>query len=396
MVAPGEQAGAGGRAQRGGVEVGEPDALGGEAVDDGRVDVGPVAAELGEADVVEHDEDDVGRARRAAWGRGGHHGSESASRCRSSPRTRSWPRRTPRGPRRHGAGRDWRGTVPGHRRDRQIRARVAVEHAPAAVAMSGTYADVDAQRRPRRGAPCAGGHRLVAADPRVQATAPTSSWQHTPPSSTSGAARDSTCRRSVRRTAVGLDASRAMCATARRRGTVVTAEATRLPFADGSFGGPRADRMLQHVEDPRSCLAEMVRVCGRGGRVVVADPDQETLSITVPRHRSGAWRIGSSACDAMSGYRNGRLVATLPAALTDLGLTEVSVGAFTVVLTGRGRIRAIGVATAVEGTGRFQRRGDRTWERAATNAGGVLAPRRHRCSNEDLTGDSASARLIAA
>ena len=132
--------------------------------------------------------------------------------------------------------------------------------------------------------------------------------------------------------AVGVDASRVMCAAARRRGPVVTADATRLPFADGSFGATRADRVLQHVEDPEGSLSEMVRVCRRGGRVVVADPDQETLSITVPGvPQEMADRIKRLRRDV--GYRNGRLVATLPAALTELGLTDVSADAFPVVLT---------------------------------------------------------------
>jgi SAM-dependent methyltransferase len=133
-------------------------------------------------------------------------------------------------------------------------------------------------------------------------------------------------------TAVGIDASRVMCAAARRRGPVVNAVATRLPFEDGCFGGTRADRVLQHVEDPEGCLAEMARVCRRGGRVVVADPDQETLSITVPGiPQEMADRIKRLRRDV--GYRNGRLVATLPAAMAGLGLTDVSVDAFPLLLT---------------------------------------------------------------
>ena len=64
VVAPGEQARAGRRAQGGGVEVGQPHASGGQGVDHRRVDVGAVAAQLGEAHVVEHDQHHVGRARR--------------------------------------------------------------------------------------------------------------------------------------------------------------------------------------------------------------------------------------------------------------------------------------------------------------------------------------------
>jgi hypothetical protein len=61
LGATGEQRRPRGRAQRGDVEVGELQAAGGEGVDVRRVDVGAVAAELGEAGVVEQDHHDVGR-----------------------------------------------------------------------------------------------------------------------------------------------------------------------------------------------------------------------------------------------------------------------------------------------------------------------------------------------
>ena len=59
VVATGEQRGPGGGTQRGDVEVGVAEPVGGEGVDVGRVDVGSVAAELGEPEVVEEDHDHV-------------------------------------------------------------------------------------------------------------------------------------------------------------------------------------------------------------------------------------------------------------------------------------------------------------------------------------------------
>ena len=75
VVAAGEHAGPGGRAQRGGVEVAVAEPVGGEAVDVGGGDVGAEAAELGEAHVVEQDHDHVrsprGRPDRLGPVRGG-------------------------------------------------------------------------------------------------------------------------------------------------------------------------------------------------------------------------------------------------------------------------------------------------------------------------------------
>ncbi len=62
VVAAGEEAGPGRRAEGGGVEARVLQAAGGETVERRRVDVGAVAAELCEADVVEHDEHHVGCA----------------------------------------------------------------------------------------------------------------------------------------------------------------------------------------------------------------------------------------------------------------------------------------------------------------------------------------------
>ena len=64
VVAAGQQAGPGRRAQRRRVEVREPDPAGRQAIDHRRLDVGAVAAQLRVADVVEHDEKHVGRPGR--------------------------------------------------------------------------------------------------------------------------------------------------------------------------------------------------------------------------------------------------------------------------------------------------------------------------------------------
>ncbi len=72
-VQAGEQGRPGRRAHGGDVEVRVPDPPGGEGVDVGGPDLRAVAAEIRVAEVVDEDDEDVGRVGRRL-GRGGHHG----------------------------------------------------------------------------------------------------------------------------------------------------------------------------------------------------------------------------------------------------------------------------------------------------------------------------------
>lgn len=79
---------------------------------------------------------------------------------------------------------------------------------------------------------------------------------------------------------VGIDASRAMVAEARRRydGSGLPVEfrlgdAQALPFDNASFDAARADRVLLFVGDPRQALAELIRVTRPGGRIAVTEGD---------------------------------------------------------------------------------------------------------------------------
>lgn len=85
---------------------------------------------------------------------------------------------------------------------------------------------------------------------------------------------------------VGVDASQAMLAEARRRfahsNTALElrlGDATALPFENAAFDAARADRVFMFVQDPRQALAEMVRVTKPGGRIVVTEGDIGTHSI---------------------------------------------------------------------------------------------------------------------
>lgn len=133
--------------------------------------------------------------------------------------------------------------------------------------------------------------------------------------------------------AVGVDRSAAMAATAAARGAAVAmADAGRLPFPDGCFAGTRCDRVLQHLADPAGAVAELARVTRPGGRVVVADPDQGTLTMAVPGAPPGLVdRVVAGRRDV--GYRNGTLARHLPALLLGAGLVEPTVDAVALVLT---------------------------------------------------------------
>jgi SAM-dependent methyltransferase len=132
---------------------------------------------------------------------------------------------------------------------------------------------------------------------------------------------------------VGVDRSRTMCVEARARGArAILGDACHLPFADRALGGAFADRVVQHVTDPEGAVAEMVRVLRPGGRFALVDPDQESLSIHVPGvEGSVIERVKRLRRDI--GYRNGRFVSSVPALIATLGLTDVSVEPFPLVLT---------------------------------------------------------------
>lgn len=131
--------------------------------------------------------------------------------------------------------------------------------------------------------------------------------------------------------AVGLDASAVMLNVAKARGgSFVRGDARRLPFGDRCFDAARADRVLQHVASPETALAELARVVRPGGRMVVIDPDQETLVAEVPdqalARRVKDFRRDRNLCNGDLGHR-------LPRLFRRHGLVDVECEAATLVLT---------------------------------------------------------------
>jgi SAM-dependent methyltransferase len=130
---------------------------------------------------------------------------------------------------------------------------------------------------------------------------------------------------------VGVDAAQTMVDEARRRGLqdVLAADAHTLPFEDASFDGAWADRVLQHLEDPRAALGELVRVTKLGARIVVADPDWDTQVVDVPdqdlARRVLRWRADYA-------QRNGTIAHRSAGILSAIGCTDVVVEAAPIVL----------------------------------------------------------------
>jgi len=132
----------------------------------------------------------------------------------------------------------------------------------------------------------------------------------------------------------GLDISPDMVALARRyaadTGTADsiafdTGLAETLPYANASFDGAFAARLMLHVNQPDVVLREMMRVARPGGRIVLMDWDWETVAVDHPdrelTRRLMHWRADHHGGNNWSGRQLwGRMAA---AGLQDLTVTPV-------------------------------------------------------------------------
>jgi len=125
---------------------------------------------------------------------------------------------------------------------------------------------------------------------------------------------------------VGLDNSERLLEAARGRsagvdypGSFVHGDMHHLPFAEATFDGCRAERILVHSADPARVVGEMLRVVRPSGRVVVTEPDLDALVF----HAARLDVVRTLTRWHSDGVRNGTIGRQLPEIFRRCGLEDV-------------------------------------------------------------------------
>ena len=129
---------------------------------------------------------------------------------------------------------------------------------------------------------------------------------------------------------VGIDRDAGMIRAAAGRGrrgqpaaAHLVGDGSALPFRTAAFDGVRADRVLQHANDPEALLAEMVRVTRPGGTVLCVDTDWASLSIDAADDRLERRIVGLVAEEFAQGYIGRQLARRLTGAGVDVTAIEL-------------------------------------------------------------------------
>jgi len=126
---------------------------------------------------------------------------------------------------------------------------------------------------------------------------------------------------------LGVDSSTTMIEAARQRTGAgepvefLVGDAEHLALPDQSYDACRADRVLQHLTDPRQALAHMFRVLRPGGRLVVFEPDTGALLVDAPE-KDVTRKILDFRGDAV---RSGWIGRQLPRLFKEVALVGVDV-----------------------------------------------------------------------
>ena len=127
----------------------------------------------------------------------------------------------------------------------------------------------------------------------------------------------------------GIDISARLVDEARARAAAtglpvefLAADAHHTGLPAGSYDAARVERCLQHVERPAAVIAEMARLVRRGGHIIAAEPDWDTLVIDAsdrPLTRDIA-RILSDRH-----FADGRVGRELPGLMSGAGLSDLGI-----------------------------------------------------------------------
>jgi ubiquinone/menaquinone biosynthesis C-methylase UbiE len=135
---------------------------------------------------------------------------------------------------------------------------------------------------------------------------------------------------------VGIDAGEDMVSEAKKRAEnsnlpveFFVQDACNLDFPENTFDGCRADQVFQHVGDPRKGVSEVIRVARPGARIVICDPDWETLAID-SANKKVTRKIVNYRSDV---FRSGWIGRQLAGLFKSLGLADVFVSADVFVIT---------------------------------------------------------------
>ncbi len=126
---------------------------------------------------------------------------------------------------------------------------------------------------------------------------------------------------------VGLDNSETILAVAKERTPdslsceFLLGDVHHLPFADATFDGCRAERVLIHSDDPSRALTEMARVVRPEGLVVVTEPDLDALVF----HANNSDAVRRLTHWHSDGVRQGTIGRRLPELFSRAGLQDVRI-----------------------------------------------------------------------
>lgn len=126
--------------------------------------------------------------------------------------------------------------------------------------------------------------------------------------------------------ATGVDRSEIMVRTARQRHPscrYLVADATRLPFPDGTLRWYRAERVFTLVHDSLSAVVEARRVLAPGGKAIIAEPDYDSLVIPSSDPDMTRRLLGVFTDD----LPHGRIGSRIPALLAQAGFTDITISA---------------------------------------------------------------------